>query len=63
MNNPLLWRPLDKDSIRDPYTMYKKLRSTDPVYLSQTKEYIITRYDDVKEILKSSSFESGITVT
>jgi pimeloyl-[acyl-carrier protein] synthase len=59
MNNPLLWRPLDKDYIRDPYTMYEQLRSTDPVYLAQTKEYIITRYDDVKEILKSSSFESG----
>ncbi|MEX2234377.1 MAG: cytochrome P450 [Cyclobacteriaceae bacterium] len=59
MNNTLLWRPLDPAYIRNPYAMYERLRLTDPVYLAQTKEYIITRYDDVKFILKSESFESG----
>lgn len=63
MNNTLLWRPLDLTNIRDPYAMYKALRSTDPVHHAQTKEYIITRYEDVKYILKSGSFQSGNRLT
>ncbi len=63
MNSTLLWRPLDEDYIRDPYKMYEKLRATDPVYLSQTKEYIVTRYEDIKFILKSSSFHGGNRLT
>jgi len=63
MNNAALWRPLDPEAIRNPYRMYKQLRSTDPVYRSQTNEYIITRYQDVKQILKSPSFESGNRLT
>jgi cytochrome P450 len=59
MKSPLLWRPLEPGNIRDPYAMYKTLRQTDPVHLAQTQEYIITRYDDIKEILKSPSFQSG----
>jgi cytochrome P450 len=39
--------------------MYKQLREQDPIHLAQTKEYIVTRYDDVKEILKSKSFGTG----
>ena len=59
MNKAALWRPLDKENISNPYRMYEQLRSTQPVYRSQTNEYIITRYRDVKQILKSPSFESG----
>jgi cytochrome P450 len=59
MKSSLLWRPLEPANIRDPYAMYKTLRQTDPVHLAQTQEYIITRYEDVKEILKSPSFQSG----
>jgi cytochrome P450 len=54
-----LWRPFDQQYIEDPYAMYKILREQDPVHEAQTKEFIITRYNDVKEILKSPSFESG----
>ncbi len=63
MNSSQLWRPLDADYIREPYKMYEKLRATDPVYLSQTGEYIVTRYEDVKHILKSNSFEGGNRLT
>lgn len=59
MNDNKLWRPLAKQNIADPYGMYHALRTTDPVHLSQTGEYIITRYDDVKQVLKSASFQSG----
>ena len=63
MDNSRHWRPLDPASIRDPYAMYARLRSTDPVHLSQTQEYIITRYHDVRHILKSDSFASGNRLT
>ncbi len=59
MTNRSLWRPLDAANFRNPYGMYRELRTTDPVHLSQTGEYIVSRYDDVREILKSNSFESG----
>jgi pimeloyl-[acyl-carrier protein] synthase len=59
MNKQLLWKPYDAQYIADPYSMYENLRKQDPIHLAQTKEYIITQYDDIKEILKSSSFDSG----
>lgn len=59
----LHWRPLEIDYIRNPYKMYQALRFTDPVYLSQTREYIITGYNDVKQILKSDAYESGNRLT
>lgn len=58
MNRPL-WRPLDAECFRDPYQMYKALRENDPVHLAQTGEYIVTKYEDVRQILKSESFETG----
>ena len=59
MNNELLWKPLAKESLQDPYPMYRELRTKAPVHLAQTGEYIITRYEDVKHVLKSNCFETG----
>lgn len=59
MNNNKLWNPLTKGNFSDPYPMYKALRTADPVHLSQTGEYIVSRYEDVKQALKSASFEAG----
>lgn len=59
MSNNLLWKPYAPEYVRDPYSMYKILRDQDPIHKAQTKEYIITKYDDVKTILKSSSFDTG----
>jgi cytochrome P450 len=59
MSNTLLWRPFADEYIRDPYEMYRVLRTQDPVHVAQTKEIIITGYDDVRDILKSSSFQTG----
>jgi cytochrome P450 len=39
--------------------MYERLRADDPVHLSRTREYIVTRYEDVKHVLKSASFHGG----
>ncbi len=54
-----LWRPLTAENVRNPYHMYRALREQDPVHLSQTGEYILTRYDDIRYILKNPSFRSG----
>jgi cytochrome P450 len=59
MSNVFPWRPLDPEFVRDPYQMYASLRESDPIHLAQTGEYIVTRYDDVRLILKSASFSSG----
>jgi len=39
--------------------MYKVLQETDSIHLSQTKEWIITRYEDIRMILKDSRFQAG----
>jgi pimeloyl-[acyl-carrier protein] synthase len=54
-----LWKPLDEENIRNPYAMYAALRRNDPVHQAQTGEFIITRYEDIKNILKDPSFKSG----
>jgi len=55
----MLWSPFDPSNIVDPYPMYERLRREDPVHRSQTGEFIVTRYSDVKTVLKSSDFRSG----
>lgn len=54
-----LWRPFDRACIANPYAMYKRLRDEDPVHLSQTGEWIITRYEDTRNILRSNDFLVG----
>lgn len=59
MATDFLWRPFDRKHIADPYAMYKRLRKEDPVHLSQTGEWIITRYEDTRNILRSNDFLVG----
>lgn len=54
-----LWKPFDRAYIADPYAMYKRLREEDPVHFAQTGEWIITRYEDARNILRSSDFLVG----
>ena len=54
-----LWRPFDRKHITNPYAMYKRLREEDPVHLSQTGEWVITRYEDTRNILRSNDFLVG----
>jgi pimeloyl-[acyl-carrier protein] synthase len=54
-----LWRPFDRAHIANPYAMYKRLREEDPVHFSQTGEWIITRYEDTRNILRNSDFIVG----
>ena len=55
----LLWKPWDETNFQNPYPMYNRLRETDPVHLAQTGEWIITRYEDVRSILKDPRFIVG----
>lgn len=55
----LLWKPMTEEHIANPYGMYAALRREDPVHRAQTGEFIVTKYDDIRSILKSDSFESG----
>jgi pimeloyl-[acyl-carrier protein] synthase len=55
----MLWSPFEQRHLRDPYPMYARLRNEDPVHRSQTGEFIVTRYNDVKSILRSPDFRSG----
>jgi cytochrome P450 len=54
-----LWKPFDRKHIANPYGMYKRLREEDPVHLAQTGEWIITRYEDTRNILRSTDFLVG----
>jgi pimeloyl-[acyl-carrier protein] synthase len=54
-----LWKPFDRAHIANPYAMYKRLREEDPVHFSQTGEWIITRYEDTRNILRSNDFLVG----
>ncbi len=54
-----LWKPFDRTHIANPYAMYKRLREEDPVHFSQTGEWIITRYEDTRNIIRSTDFLAG----
>lgn len=54
-----LWSPYNEAHLRDPYPMYARLRAEAPVYHAQTQEFIVSRYDDVKSVLRSPDFKSG----
>jgi hypothetical protein len=54
-----LWKPFDRSHIANPYAMYKRLREEDPVHFAQTGEWIITRYEDTRNILRNNDFQVG----
>lgn len=54
-----LWSPWEPAHFDDPYEMYARLRTEDPVHRSQTGEWIITRYENVREVLKDNRFITG----
>ena len=55
----LLWKPWDEGNFQHPYPMYNLLRQEDPIHQAQTGEWIITRYEDVRSILKDPNFVVG----
>ena len=54
-----MWAPLLAENIADPYGMYKTLRVNEPVYKAQTGEWVLTRYNDIRGVLKDERFKAG----
>lgn len=54
-----IWKPFLKENILNPYPMYEALREKDPIHRTRTGEWVITRYEDAKSILKSTEFKVG----
>lgn len=54
-----LWKPFLKENMLNPYPMYKGLRDTTPIHRARSGEWIITRYEDAKNILKDDRFKVG----
>jgi cytochrome P450 len=46
------FNPMDPDFIADPYPMYHRLRSQDPVHQSPLGFWVLTRYEDVVASLR-----------
>lgn len=55
-----LWDPFSPDPT-NPYPMYDRLRANSPVHRSQSGDYVLTRYSDIKAILLNNQgdFRSG----
>ncbi len=51
--NEVVWNPLAPSFLANPYPAYRALRESDPFHLSEvTGEFVISRYEDVDEILR-----------
>jgi len=48
----LQFNPMDPDFVADPYPMYHRLRTEDPVHHSPLGFWVLTRYDDVVAALR-----------
>ena len=51
-----LFNPSDPAFIADPYPAYRMLRDNAPVWKSPLGMWILTRYDDIANVLKNPSF-------
>ena len=49
----LIYDPFDPATRRDPYPVYARLREEAPLYRSALGPIVVSRYDDVHEILKN----------
>ena len=55
----LTYNPLDRSLYDDPYTIYRRLRESDPVHRSWLMDgYVFTRYQDVLEVLHDARFSA-----
>ncbi len=54
-----LWKPFLRENILNPYPMYQRIRETEGIYSSNPGEWVITRYEDAKAILKDDQFKVG----
>ena len=49
----MLYNPFDADTISDPFSAYRSLRTNSPVYKSEEHGFwVVSRYDDVTRVLR-----------
>ena len=59
MNEPLVYDPSNEAIRTNPFPFYEALQESDPVHWSPAiKSWIITRYDDVRQVAMSSNMSS-----
>ena len=51
-----LFNPLAPEFIRNPYPYYEKLRTTDPVHLTEHGMYLTSRHADIALVLRDKRF-------
>lgn len=54
---PLVFNPLDPAFQRDPYPTYQRFQAQAPVFRTPLGIWLVTRYDDVQQVLRDSRFE------
>ena len=57
---PVVFNPYAPGYFADPFAQYAGLRDTDPVHLTATGAYMLTRYDDVHQLSRDRSMVVGI---
>jgi cytochrome P450 len=53
---PIEFNPMDPEFVADPYPMYQRLRTEDPVHHSPMGFWVLTRYEDVVASLRDPRF-------
>jgi len=54
--SPPLFNPLAPEFIRNPYPYYERLRTTDPVHVTEHGMYLTSRHADVSLVLRDKRF-------
>jgi cytochrome P450 len=53
---PFQFNPMLPEVIEDPYPLYHRLRTEDPVHQTPTGMWVLSRYDDVARVLRDPRF-------
>ena len=54
------YQPFSEEQLDNPYNFYRRARNEEPIFYSELlNAYVITRYDDVLEILKNPTVFSS----
>jgi len=58
-----MWDVSDAAFRAEPYPFYDRLRTADPVHVTETGAVVLTRYDDVLNTLRSNDFSRDIVAS
>ena len=62
MTQPVVFDPLEPANIQEPFELFKRMRSEEPVYWNEKySNWMLTRYKDVKAAFQSPQKFSSVT--